>query len=110
MNPATPRRPGVHKKVKRPDRPLPPSQLVFVAHKDVVDALAVDENDPVTSEAAKARKAQAQKTVESHAHVNKVLLWQFEAAKAMHGWPQGAELSHEDFLAAIKAVDDIQLR
>lgn len=32
--------------------------------------------------------------------------WRFAAAKAMHGWPEGRELTETDFDAAVKAATE----
>jgi hypothetical protein len=91
----------VARKGPKPKRPPPPSQLKFVAPAHVVSALdGVDERV----------KASVAGTVEAHAHVHKLTKWAFECAKAMHRWPEGAEVSEEEFLAAVEAAADASLR
>jgi hypothetical protein len=71
---------------KIPPRPPPPSRRIY--------------DGPTGAEG----------TIEAHATKLKVLQWKFEAAKVGNKWPQGAEISEEDFQAAIVAVANIQLR
>lgn len=49
-------------------------------------------------------------TVEAHATEFRVLQWKFDAAKNMCKWPTGAEVTAEDFLAAIDAVGKVRVR
>ena len=55
------------------------------------------------------------KTVETHAFNSDMGPgtkdhWKFEAARAMHRWPEGKELSAEEFSAAIEAATNTELR
>ncbi len=102
MTPNNPKRAAGARLKPQKREPIPrPSTVIYSAPASVVAALEHQDEKVRASVAG---------TVEAHGHTNKVLLWKFNAAKAMQNWPQGAEITEESFLTAIKAVDDIRLR
>lgn len=50
------------------------------------------------------------RTAEGWADEKKVPAWQFAAAKAHESWPQGYEVTEEEFEQAVKAACGIALR
>ena len=70
-----------------------------------------DDATPESSEQAADTQSDAPKrTVEAIASERATPSWLFAAAKALHAWPNGMEVTDEEFAVALVAAANVQIR